>query len=251
MSMAFEELDYCQTRLGELSLRRRRSPLLDIDIYEVKLGDEFLMSSLFTAAEIALADLALAELDVPDLDIVVGGLGLGYTARAVLDTPSVQSLLVIDALAEVIDWHRRGLVPLGERLSHDPRCRLIHGDFFTLAVSVAGFDPDAAGRRFHAILLDIDHSPRDLLAGQHASFYQADGLQNLARHLHSGGVFALWSNDPPDETFQQTLARVFDRVSAHVVKFYNPLQDCDSSNTVYVARQVVSNGETMPMQEGC
>lgn len=237
MSSAFEELDYRQTRLGELSLRRRRSPLLDVDVYEVKLGEEFLMSSLFTAAEIALAERALAEVDAGELDVVVGGLGLGYTARAALDNTAVHSLLAIEALPEVIGWHRRGLVPLGEGISRDSRCRLIQGDFFALAATAAGFDPDAAGRRFHAILLDIDHSPRDLLAGEHAAFYQADGLQRMARHLHPGGVFALWSNDPPDDVFRQTLARAFDSVATHVVKFYNPLQDRDAANTVYVAQK--------------
>jgi spermidine synthase len=251
MTRIFEELDYSLTRLGELSLRRRRSPLLDIDIYEVKLDDEFLMSSLFTEAEIALANLALAEVDAGELDVVVGGLGLGYTARAVLDDPGVRSLLVIDTLTEVIEWHRRGFVPLGKGISSDPRCRLVEGDFFTLAASAEGFDPAQAGRCFNAILLDIDHSPRDLLAGQHAAFYQADGLLNLARHLYPGGVFALWSNDPPDAVFRQTLGRIFETVAAQVVKFDNPLQDCESANTVYVARKAVSKAkkETAPAQE--
>ena len=79
MSIDFEELDYRNTPIGVVSLRRRRHVSLDIDVYEVKLGDEFLMSSLFTEGEIALARLGLAGLTGP-LDVVVGGLGLGYTA---------------------------------------------------------------------------------------------------------------------------------------------------------------------------
>ena len=55
MSASFEELDFRPTPMGVLSLRRRRRPSSDIDVYEIKLGDEFLMSSLFTVAEIALA----------------------------------------------------------------------------------------------------------------------------------------------------------------------------------------------------
>ena len=78
MALEFEELDYQETPLGEISLRRRSEPRLDGTIvYEVKLGDEFLMSSLFTASEIQLARLVLAALDGAELDIVVGGLGLG------------------------------------------------------------------------------------------------------------------------------------------------------------------------------
>jgi spermidine synthase len=136
MSINFEELDYRQTHLGELILRRRRVPALgDTEVYEVKLGDAFLMSSLFTTGEIALAELGLAELATAPLDVVVGGLGLGYTAGAALDHPTVRSVLVIEALAEVIDWHQRGLVPLGAKLTADQRCRLINGDFFALANS--------------------------------------------------------------------------------------------------------------------
>lgn len=87
MSLRFEELDWQETPIGEISLRRRRHPVSGEEVYEVKLGDEFLMSSLFTAGEIALAELGLAGLPNTGLDVAVGGLGLGYTARATLDDP--------------------------------------------------------------------------------------------------------------------------------------------------------------------
>src|SRR6185369_9985327 len=129
MSLDFEELDYRPTPIGALSLRRRTELSLGVEVFEIKLGDEFLMSSLFTASEIALADLGLAGPDTGPLDVVVGGLGLGYTARAALDHPRVRSVVVIEAIEEIIDWHRRGLVPLGAGISAEPRCDLIHGDF--------------------------------------------------------------------------------------------------------------------------
>src|ERR1700682_603038 len=81
MSACFEELDYRPTRLGPLCLRRRRHPSLGADIYEIKLGEEFLMSSRFTVSEVALARLGLAELSEKNVDVVVGGLGLGWTMR--------------------------------------------------------------------------------------------------------------------------------------------------------------------------
>ena len=142
------------------------------------------MSSLFTASEIALARLGLGALGGDSsLDVVVGGLGLGYTAAAVLENARVGSLLVVEALAPVIDWHRRGLVPLGAAITADARCRLVHGDFFALAAADAGFDPDAPGRRFDAVLVDIDHSPDGLLDPGHAGFYQPAGLRRLAANL--------------------------------------------------------------------
>jgi spermidine synthase len=235
MSLRFEEIDWQPTPMGEISLRRRRHPATGDEVYEVKLGDEFLMSSLFTTGEIALAELALAELPDADLDVAVGGLGLGYTAHAALDDPRVRSLTVIDALAQVIDWHQRGLVPLGARLTSDARCRLVHGDFFALVADTSGLDPKEPGRRFHAILLDVDHSPRHVLHPRHAALYQPAGLRALADHLHPGGVFALWSNDPPDEEFVSALTKVFATAAAHVVDFDNPLQGGTSANTVYVA----------------
>jgi spermidine synthase len=243
MSLNFEELDYRRTPLGELILRRRRVPSLgDTEVYEVKLGDAFLMSSLFNAGEIALAELGLAGLDAAPLDVVVGGLGLGYTAGATLDHPTVRSVLVIEALAEVIDWHQRGLIPLGVKLTTDQRCRFINGDFFALAQSSAqGFDPQTPGRRFHAILLDIDHSPRHLLHPRHGAFYEPAGLRRLTTYLHPGGVFAMWSDDPPDDDFLESLDSTFAAAQADVVTFHNPLLNCEAACTVYVTRTATAD----------
>ena len=235
MSRSFEELDFRPTPMGVLSLRRRRRPMSDVDVYEIKLGDEFLMSSQFTLAEIELARLGLAALDRVDLEIVVGGLGLGYTARAVLENAHVRSLIVVDALAEVIEWHEQGLLPLGKELMADPRARLAHGDFFAMSASAEGFDDHSQGRHFDAVLVDIDHSPRKLLHPRHAALYERQGLARLAGHVRPGGVFALWSNDPPDEAFERVLADVFATQTSHVVTFDNLRGDHDASNTVYVA----------------
>jgi spermidine synthase len=236
MSFYFEELDYRPTPIGALSLRRRRELSLGVDVFEIKLGDKYLMSSLFTASEIALARLGLAELSAADLDVVVGGLGLGYTAQAVLEHKAVKSLVIIEALDAVIDWHEKGVLPLGPALTADPRSRFVLGDFFALAASKDGFDPDAPARRFDAILVDIDHSPDFLLDPQNADFYQPSGLKRLAAHLHAGGVFGLWSNEPPDESFTARLAEVFAAARAERVAFHNPLQNRDFTQTVYLAR---------------
>ncbi|MEX2525187.1 MAG: spermidine synthase [Gammaproteobacteria bacterium] len=234
----FKELDYKETPMGELVLRRRSEPKLGGEVvYEVKLGDDFLMSSLFTEGEIALARLGLSGLTEQPLDIVVGGLGLGYTAATALQYPMLRSMLVIETMPEVIDWHRRGLVPMGKALTEDPRCRFIQGDFFNMAgMDGAGFDPDTPGRRFHAVLLDIDHAPDHVLHPDHAGFYEPAGLRRLTRWLHTDGVFALWSNNPPDEAFLRRLGESFARVSAEIVQFPNPYTGEESSNTIYVAR---------------
>ena len=236
MSARFQELDWRQTPIGLVSLRRRWDPLFGKEVHEIKLDDEFLMSSLFTHAETELSRLALARAPGEGpWDVVVGGLGLGYTAQAALAEPRVGSLLVVEALDAVIDWHRRELIPAGAGLAADGRCRLVHGDFFAMAAAT-GFDPRQPGRRFHAILVDIDHSPDHLLHPDHGWLYQVAGLRRLATHLRPGGVFGLWSDDPPASGFTDALSQVFADVSAEVVRFPNPLLGHDSSNTVYLAR---------------
>ncbi|MFG1840612.1 spermidine synthase [Micromonospora sp. NPDC049175] len=236
MGARFEELAWRETPIGAISLRRRRDPALQVEVYEVKLDDEYLMSSLFPVAEIELARLGLAEVAGDSLDVVVGGLGLGYTACAALGDPRVRSLLVVEAIEDVIDWHRRGLLPFAAGLAEDPRTRFVQADFFAAVAGTTGFDADVPGRRFDAVLLDVDHSPRNVLHPSHAAFYPPAGLRRLAALLRPEGVFALWSDDPPDAEFTAALTEVFPSVRAHVVPFANPLTGGESANTVYVAR---------------
>jgi spermidine synthase len=237
MSLLFEELDHQESPLGDISLRRRSDLRLGGKIlYEVKLNDEFLMSSLFTEAEVQLSKLGLAQLAGDELDVVVGGLGLGYTAAAALENPSVRSLTVVDIMQPVIDWHRRGLVPLGEQLTSDPRCRLVRADFFEVATSPQlGFDGTSNSQQVHAVLLDIDHSPSHWLNPDNSTFYTKEKLDKLADKLLSGGVFGLWSNDAPDPAFDHLLSQVFERTQSHIVTFPNPYMGGESSNTVYLA----------------
>ena len=235
MSARFEEIDRRQTPMGEISVRRRLEPTLLIDVYEVKLGDEFLMSSLFTVAEIELAKLALAELPGTDLDILVGGLGLGYTACAVLEDRRVRSLHVVEALDAVIQWHESHLLPLAAGLTSDPRCHFVHGDFFAIVAGDSGFGSHAPDR-YHAALVDIDHAPGHLLHPDHASFYTPDGLRRLAERLHPGGAFALWSDQPPDPDYAAVVGEVFESCDARVVTFPNFITGGESSSTVYVAK---------------
>lgn len=235
MSALFAELSSEPTQMGVISLRRRREPTRNVDVYEVKLDDAFLMSSLFTVAEIELARLGLAACRPEELDVVVAGLGLGYTAVAALEDARLRSLSVVEALPQVIGWHQEGLLPDATVLSSDPRARLVPGDFFARVSGGEDLDPAAPGRRFHAILVDIDHSPTHVLHPSHGSFYRAAGLRRLTSFLQPGGVFGLWSDDPPDEDFLASLGEVFDHTEAHVVTFPNFYTGSESANTVYVA----------------
>jgi spermidine synthase len=234
-----EELDYRDTPMGALMLRRRTLPGTDTDVFEVKLGDDFLMSSQFTAGEIALADLGLKACAHAAPEIVIGGLGLGYSAMAALQfEPRIASLLVIERYREVIDWHRRHLVPLGAALTADPRCTLREADFFALLNNDAPcLDTEAPARKFHAVLLDIDHAPTDLLAPAHAEFYTKPGLARLAAQLHEGGVFALWSNEPPEPDFLDIMRAIFPGATAREVEFPHGEKHRTATNTIYIGRK--------------
>ncbi len=248
-----KELGYQDTPLGVLSLRKRFVQSLGKDVLEVKLGEEYLMSSLFTRSErdlgrwgVALAAQNSAEEDPdagtctgseskPWLDIVVGGLGLGCTAEEVLRFREVRSLTVVELFPAVIEWHRKGLIETEPALTEDVRCRLMEADFFELALSEGGFDPETPGRCYHAIIVDIDHTPDLLLDEKNSRLYTPEGLGQIARFLHPGGVFGLWSDHPPDEEFRRRLESVFGSAEAREVTFDNPFTSESYTQAVYLA----------------
>ena len=234
MAARFAELDFQATPRGDVSLRRRYDPVLHLEVYEVLLGDEYLMSSAFTTAEEELSRLCLARLGDGPLDVVVGGLGLGYTAAAALADARVRTLWVVDAFEPVISWHQRRLLPMSDVLLDDPRTRLVHADFFAGLGGTASWGPPRE-TAVDAVLVDIDHSPRHLLHPEHVVLYGRNGLGAVAERLRPGGVFGLWSDDPPDDAFMIVLREVFDNVQAHPVAFDNAYTGGTSSNTVYVA----------------
>ena len=234
--MNIQELWYEKTPLGDLVLRRRvETRLENREVFEVKLGDEYLMSSLFTEAERQLATLGLAPLK-GELDVVIGGLGLGYTAAEALKNKSVTRLLVIDLFQAVIDWHHDRLVPNGDVLTEEARCELRQGDFFELART--GFDTEDPERKFDAVLLDIDHSPEHFLDAGNKSLYTSKGLASIRNQLKLNGCFALWSNDPGNEDFTAHLRSAFGATTSHNIEFPNPYTNSVSVNSVYIARNI-------------
>ena len=238
MKPIFEEIDYQQTPLGAISLRKRSEPRLNHKlIYEVKLNEEFLMSSLFVEAEEELSLFALERLKLnghdADLNIVVGGLGLGYTALTALNNPSVKQLRTIDVMWPVINWHQKGLLPIGDVLATDPRSELIEGDFFAIATDdQAGFLDD---QPVHGVFLDIDHSPTHWLTESNSDFYSVESLSKMVAKIQSKGVFGLWSNELPDSRFSNRLLEIFETVESHVIRFDNPYSGGESSNSLYIA----------------
>lgn len=214
----FEILDDVDSPLGPMTLRRRE--LLGRPgtiVTEVSVDMELLMSSLNTVSEEALATRAAAWHGGRELRCLVGGLGLGYTAQAALDTGQVAELRVVERLPVVIDWLRRGLFPLSERLGGDPRASFHEADVYAELL-----DPPA--ETWDLILIDVDHSPAETLDVSSRPFYEAEGLKVVAEHLAPGGVLAVWSV-ADDDAFAANLAAVFAESKRETVTWVNELID--------------------------
>lgn len=211
-AMLLAILEDCPTPIGRLRLLRRFDIARRRVIHEMQLDGTVLMTSAAASSEELLADKALEVSRAGPLNVALGGLGLGHTAARLLQSDVVESLLVIELLPQVLAWHREGLLPLAGVLERDERCELRQGDFFSLALSESGFDTSRPSRRFDMVLLDIDHSPGQLLEPANAAFYHLAGLRKLGRHLSPDGLFALWSSGPPQSRFANTLQQAFQHV---------------------------------------
>lgn len=226
-----EILAYEDTPLGPLCLRRRE--LLSRPgtvVTEVTLNHAFLMSSHITVSERALARIALEMHGGAELRVLVGGLGLGYTAHAALDSARVGYVEVVEFLPQVIDWLERELFPLAPELKADARFAAVRGDVYARLS-----DAPPAGEAFDLILIDVDHAPDDRLSPANDVFYTSEGLARVKRHLAADGVLGVWSS-AESERFERALRDAFDDVRIEPVAFYNELVDEETTDWVYFGR---------------
>lgn len=209
-----EILAHEMSPLGLLCLRRRE--LLSNPgtiVTEVTLNHEFLMSSLYSDSERALARTALEMHPGDHLKVLIGGLGLGYTASVALESERVASVEVLELLPQVIDWLARGLMPLSTQLNDERRLVITQGDAYQRLA-------DPADELFDLILIDVDHSPEERLGEQSVFFYSVPGLQAARRHLAADGILAVWSY-AESSPFADALHAVFENVRVESVTHVN------------------------------
>ncbi len=210
----FEILAYEPTPLGMLCLRRRE--LLSEPgtvVTEVTLNHEFLMSSYHTASEQALSTVALEIFSGQEVQVLVGGLGLGYTAAEVLTSDRVGLVEVVELLPQVIGWLDQGLIPLADALKDNPRLRISQDDVYKRL----WLPPE---RQFDLILIDVDHSPEDPLHEANDSFYTKAGLARAKEHLTQDGLLGVWSY-AESSPFADALKTMFREVRIEPVTFLN------------------------------
>jgi spermidine synthase len=224
-----EILAYESTPLGVLCLRRR-ALLSDpgTTVTEITLNHEFLMSSYHTMSERQLASQAIAMNPIDQLRVLVGGLGLGYTAREVLASPRVASVEVVEFLPQVIGWLERGLFPLAEELQADTRFSVTADDVYARLAQ-------PPGEPFDLILIDVDHSPNENLADSNTDFYSEAGLRRAKAHLADQGILGVWSY-AESSPFADALHRVFRSVTVKQVTFRNELIDQTVTDWLFFGR---------------
>jgi spermidine synthase len=201
--------------------------------YFMKLNGRQLMSSTSTSSEILLAKLACQNLlRHPHPRILIGGLGLGFSLKAVLSLVGKNAEVhVAELLPEVIEWNRQFLMKLNGALLDDRRVQVFAEDVIRLI---------RKGReaRYDAILLDVDNGPTSFIQANNARLYSRRGFQRIATALQPGGRVAFWSATD-EEAFGEALARVGFRV--HVVEAKSHERAKRFEHRIYI-------GETKPRE---
>jgi spermidine synthase len=166
---------------SELALARRD------DEFAIRVDGQVLMNSTSHGSEKKLARHGCVGLrDEPRARVLVGGLGMGFTARAALDELGADARVeVVELVSAVVAWNRDLIGHLAGAPLLDPRLRVIEADV-----------ADTIGRaraRYDAILLDVDNGPEALSSYRNRRIYGEDGLARARRALRPRGMLALWS----------------------------------------------------------
>lgn len=222
MEIEYDDVDWEETALGELVLRRYRADTGETG-YEILIDGAFLMASHGCHSERAMAPLAHRRLveTADDLRVLVGGLGAGHTLRAALDLPGVARVVVAEIGSKVVEWNRLYFAQANDYAVDDPRVEIVIED-------LARVIDDSPGA-FDLMLLDVDNGPGWLAAPGNAGLYDADGIAACRSALAPGGVLAVWSPQP-NLDFESTLCRIFPTVEIETTR-----DPDEPSSTIYLA----------------
>lgn len=193
---------------GEVVLRRRGQG--DIAVDELIVNGVFAMHSLGNHSERQLARLAFES--GPDGGrMLIGGLGLGYTAHEALSLP-VGEIVVAEIEPALVDWAHAGLTAIFARLAKEPRVHLVVGDIRDLLAGTA-----AVAETWDAIALDVDNGPDFLIHSENQTLYQVDFLTSAYLRLAPGGRLAIWCQGPAPELWE-VLGQIAPTCRQHVFK---------------------------------
>lgn len=175
------ELGRAETAGGDTIILRRRG-----DVFDIRFSGWELMSNRNTASETALAGIVCRRINHNAPRILIGGLGMGYTLRAVLDAVGTGAQIVVcELLKEIVAWNEGVLSPLAGHPLKDERVTV-------LTKNVTDVIADT-GQRFDAILLDTDNGPDTVVHEPNHGLYSKEGLSRLSRIMEQDGVVGFWS----------------------------------------------------------
>lgn len=209
---------------GDLVLRRVGAH------YEIYSNGVFLMDTRDGTSEREMVRAGLAALPAgrSQARVLIGGLGVGFSAREALDHPRVTLVEVVELEPHVIAWHDGELGEVAEYVHRDPRCRVIEADLVEWLEDAASA---VSPTRYDVICLDTDNGPEWTVTEGNSRLYEASGLERLTRLLRPGGVLAFWSaNAVP--VFDASLRRRFASVEVIEIPVARGVPD-----TVYLARE--------------
>ena len=223
--MEYVDLARAVSARGDVLLRERRDPADGSPpVLELRVNGVFVMDSRETGSERRLASAALAQVAEPRR-VLVGGLGLGFTARAVLADSRVRRLDVVEIEEALVGWTRDGTVPHGPALLDDERLHVVAADVRT---AVAG----ARRASYDLVLLDVDNGPGFLVHDENAEVYRAGFLRAVRDVLRPGGAVAVWSAAQAPE-LARTLVAAFGTCTPVAVPVR--LQDRDERYWFYLS----------------
>lgn len=197
------EIARAESPRGEVVLRERRSEGA-ATVLELRVNGVFVMDTLETTSERALASIALAQVDDPG-HVLIGGLGLGFTLREVLDDQRVQRVTCVELEESLVAWTRDGTIAHGPALLADQRVELVNAD-------VAQVLTEAAPGSYDVVLLDVDNGPDYLVHDANGALYEAPLLAVAARA--SNQVLVVWSAAASSD-LEQAMTSVTGNCTAH------------------------------------
>ena len=215
-----------ETSRGEVVLRARHEADGTPPVLELRVNGVFVMDTRETTSEEQLATVALGVVDTP-ARVLVGGLGLGYTAHAVLGDGRVEHLVVVEVEESLVGWMRDGTVPHGPSYLADERLTVVTADIRTAVA-------EAAPASYDLVLLDVDNGPGHLVHEANAAVYGTGFLRAVADVLRPGGAVVVWSADEAPR-LAEGLAAVYG--AAVPVPVDVRLQERDERYWLYVARR--------------
>jgi spermidine synthase len=224
--MEYFEVARARTPRGEIVLRERRpEDAGGPAVLELRVNGVFVMDTAETGTERALARMAL-DLVASPRDVLIGGLGLGFTAHEVLGDARVERVVVAEIEDPIVQWLRKGTIPHGPTYLADSRLTVLTLD---LADAVAEAGPGS----YDLVLLDVDNGPGYLVHAHNAAVYEAPFLRAVRETLRPGGALAVWSADPAP-SLERDLETVFGAVAVRPLDVR--LQERAEQYWLYLAR---------------